>query len=437
MRRLLVVIAFLAVSCSPGAHNAAPTPSPTPVPTPGPPRGGEPAIARPPTVPTNQPNAVPGGVNGQLPITDLVQIAPGCLPSRPAAPSADALMKDAHAHGVALKGTDCYRPVERQANARTSACSGGNCACAGPPGHSMHGWGRAIDFEDAKGSVTSTRSASYLWLKANAARFGWNHPQWAETGPCPEAWHWEWVGDGGEKHLSPVRADVVGIVADGNGYALCTALAQVIARGPGLTAQSAPPQNVSRLVAGAASTSNGLWTVDALGDVRAYGEAKVLSRAGGELDPDITGIAATPSGNGYWLVTGAGRVLPFGDAQQFGSQGATHVIGIAATRTGKGYWLLSSGNVVYAFGDATPPQPVPPGVRIVAIAASAHGGYWLVSETGRVLAFGGAPYLGSLIAPTRLPVVGIAGTKSGYGYWVATASGGVFAFGDAPFDGTA
>jgi len=430
---LLIAVALLGASC--GSAKPVATPTPTPVPTPGPPRGAEPAVAQPPTVPSNRPNAVPGGVNGQLPVTDLVQIAPGCLPARPAAPSADALMRYAHAHGIALKGTDCYRPVDRQANARTSACSGGNCACAGPPGHSMHGWGKAIDFEDAKGSITSPRSASYLWLKANAPRFGWNHPQWAETGPCPEAWHWEWVGDGGEQHRSPVRADVVSIAANGGGYALCTALAQVISRGPGT--RSWPAQNVSRLVVGAAGTSNGLWTVDALGDVRAYGEAKVLSRAGGELDPDITGIAATPSGNGYWLVTGGGRVLPFGVAQNLGSEGASDVIGIAATKTGKGYWLLSARNVVYAFGDATAPQPPPPGVRFVAIAASARGGYWLVSEDGHVYTFAGAPFLGSLTSPPRLPVVSMAGTKSGYGYWLATADGGVFAFGDAPYDGTA
>jgi hypothetical protein len=29
-------------------------------------------------------------------------------------------------------------------------------------------------------------------MQANAPRFGWVHPSWAEqTGSKPEAWHWE------------------------------------------------------------------------------------------------------------------------------------------------------------------------------------------------------------------------------------------------------
>jgi hypothetical protein len=367
---------------------------------------------------------------------DLVRVSPTCLAFRPAAPSVARMLDDAHAHGISLIASECYRPIDLQTKARTGACTGGNCACAGPPGHSMHGWGKAIDFEDAKGSITNPKTASYLWLKANATRFGWNHPQWAETGPCPEAWHWEWVGDGGIEHRSSVRADVVAIVPDGDGYALCTGLSQVIARGPRPVVASSPPQNVGRLIAGAASTQSGSWTVDGLGDVRAYGEAKVLSRSGGDADPDVVGMAATPSGNGYWLVMSSGRVLSFGDAHDYGSAPAK-VIGIAATSSGRGYWLATSSGHVDAFGDATPQNGAPPDTRIVGIASSPRGGFWLVSETGGVFTYGGTAFLGALTSRPRAPVVGIAATRSGYGYWLATASGGVFAFGDAPFYGTA
>ena len=45
----------------------------------------------------------------------------------------------------------------------------------------MHGWGEAVDFRDAGGSLTFG-SSGYRWLKANGARYGWNHPRWAEPG---------------------------------------------------------------------------------------------------------------------------------------------------------------------------------------------------------------------------------------------------------------
>ena len=36
-------------------------------------------------------------------------------------------------------------------------------------------------------------------MKRFAGALGWNHPAFAEPGgsTCPEPWHWEWVGDGG------------------------------------------------------------------------------------------------------------------------------------------------------------------------------------------------------------------------------------------------
>ncbi len=36
---------------------------------------------------------------------------------------------------------------------------------------------------------------TYQCLKANAPRYGWHHPTWAEPdGSRPEPWHWEYVG---------------------------------------------------------------------------------------------------------------------------------------------------------------------------------------------------------------------------------------------------
>src|SRR5205823_6692903 len=81
----------------------------------------------------------------------------------------------------------------------------------------------------------SWTSPGYRYLKADAGRYGWNHPGWAEPGgsACPEPWHWEWVGDGGTQRGDPIRADVVGLLPSGDdqGYATVTGLGAVAARG--------------------------------------------------------------------------------------------------------------------------------------------------------------------------------------------------------------
>jgi hypothetical protein len=72
---------------------------------------------------------------------------------------------------------------------------------AAVPGTSNHGWGKAIDFRDQSGELTFD-SAGYAWLKKWASFYGWIHPKGMEQdGPVPEAWHWEWIGDGGKMFL--------------------------------------------------------------------------------------------------------------------------------------------------------------------------------------------------------------------------------------------
>ncbi|RJL33221.1 peptidase M15 [Bailinhaonella thermotolerans] len=57
------------------------------------------------------------------------------------------------------------------------------------PGRSNHGLGQAVDL---CGGVQTFRSVQFNWMKANAPRFGWIHPDWAERSPF-EPWHWEYV----------------------------------------------------------------------------------------------------------------------------------------------------------------------------------------------------------------------------------------------------
>lgn len=41
----------------------------------------------------------------------------------------------------------------------------------------------------------------YRWLKANAGEYGF-------IGLDTGAWHWDWVGDGGQMHGAPIRPDL-------------------------------------------------------------------------------------------------------------------------------------------------------------------------------------------------------------------------------------
>jgi LAS superfamily LD-carboxypeptidase LdcB len=81
--------------------------------------------------------------------------------------------------------TDGYRSYDEQVQCRLA--KGSLCA---NPGTSNHGWGKAVDIGGCCGINTGTGPA-FDWLTANAGRYGWNHPAWAQPGGSkPEPWHW-------------------------------------------------------------------------------------------------------------------------------------------------------------------------------------------------------------------------------------------------------
>ncbi|MEW6474598.1 MAG: M15 family metallopeptidase [Actinomycetota bacterium] len=408
------------------------------------------ASAESPIHPENRPAGLEGETNGHVRPEALVGVEGTCRAARAAGPSLALMLAAARADGVALRPGDCYRPAQQQSAAKSNACSRGNCACAAGSGTSMHGWGEAVDFRDSGGSLTFN-SSGYRWLKANAARFGWNHPRWAEPGgsACPEAWHWEWVGDGGRMRLDTIRADVVGILPSATGgYWGVTGLGAVAARGGATDAGSLASKPLNWLIKGGAATPSGrgYWLVASDGGVFSFGDAKFFGSLGSvKLNRPIVGMAATPSGQGYWLVASDGGIFSFGDARFFGSLGAVRlnrpIVGMAATRSGHGYWLVASDGGIFTFGDAGffgSQGGSPPSDPVVGMAPAVTGrGYWVVSAAGAVRAFGDAPAAGALTARPNLPVVGVAATPSGKGYWLAAADGGVFAFGDAAYHGPA
>ena len=93
----------------------------------------------------------------------------------------------ASAFGTPICITDSYRGYASQVK-----LYGEKPALAAVPGTSNHGWGLAIDL---CGGIQTFGTAQYSWMTANAGRFGYLHPTWADPGRGrEEPWHWEFAG---------------------------------------------------------------------------------------------------------------------------------------------------------------------------------------------------------------------------------------------------
>lgn len=140
-----------------------------------------------PGVPACSGRSTSGQQNGNLDPASLCPLwqAPG---HRLRADAADAFNKMSKFHAATVGGplcvTDSYRSYSEQVDLYQR-----KPGLAAVPGTSNHGWGQAVDF---CGGIQNSGSAAYQWMKANAGRFGWRHPDWAEpSGSKPEPWHWE------------------------------------------------------------------------------------------------------------------------------------------------------------------------------------------------------------------------------------------------------
>jgi hypothetical protein len=142
------------------------------------------------------PQAPQSPQNGRLPDSALTTVTFQCRVANDVADPLRGLLDSARLDGVTLRpetssytaplpgpprNESCYRSFEMQQWWRDFYCFFSTCDLAAVPGTSVHGWGRAVDFEDAGGELTFD-SVGYRWLKANAARFGFVHPPWAEPG---------------------------------------------------------------------------------------------------------------------------------------------------------------------------------------------------------------------------------------------------------------
>jgi len=144
--------------------------------------------------------------NGEYPDTSLTVVTESCRTVNEVARPLQEMMWDAYLQGVQLRPEtvsyalpgwnppgieSCYRSLEGQQWWRNYYCFWGNCGMAAVPGTSVHGHGKAVDFQDQFGELTFD-SPGYVYLANNAWRFGFFHPDWAEWwSPNAEAWHWE------------------------------------------------------------------------------------------------------------------------------------------------------------------------------------------------------------------------------------------------------
>ena len=125
-----------------------------------------------------------GYANGFLPPEVLCPLT-AASGHRLRADAARAFDRMAKAYDLCL--TDSYRSYGSQVDVYAR-----KPGLAAVPGTSNHGLGVAVDL---CGGVETFGTPAYRWMAANAPRYGWVHPSWAEQGGSrPEPWHWEFVG---------------------------------------------------------------------------------------------------------------------------------------------------------------------------------------------------------------------------------------------------
>ena len=137
-----------------------------------------------------------GHTNGKIP-PSAMKYAKGIGWGHPSAVDSMTLLIEAgKKDGYDFTGS-CYRSYENQA---IGAAQNPNDYAT--PGRSNHGWGLAMDFTCLTGMSKSNPGKNrsemfdtqeYKWLLANAWRWGWGHPAYAQrggSGPV-EPWHWE------------------------------------------------------------------------------------------------------------------------------------------------------------------------------------------------------------------------------------------------------
>lgn len=140
--------------------------------------------------------APPSGSVPSVDAADIVVVR-GIPIHRSIAGQLDAMLAAAASDGVTISGSG-YRDSRRQIELRTQNCGSSPfdiyqrspAECSPPtarPGTSMHERGLAVDLTSGGTAITSRADPAFIWLAANAGRFGFrNLPS--------EPWHWSTTG---------------------------------------------------------------------------------------------------------------------------------------------------------------------------------------------------------------------------------------------------
>jgi D-alanyl-D-alanine carboxypeptidase len=153
-------------------------------------------------------NHLPYGEAEPVALAPVPSLA-GCTLVREAAEDLERLLAAARAEGIALGAVSCFRSIAHQ---RRVFCGGSdNCNSVGgaalrarfvgPPGHSEHATGYAIDFVQRGVECRAVEQCFALtpggkWLMRRGPDFGFelSFPAGNRQGVGWEPWHWRWVG---------------------------------------------------------------------------------------------------------------------------------------------------------------------------------------------------------------------------------------------------
>jgi zinc D-Ala-D-Ala carboxypeptidase len=144
----------------------------------------------------------------EAPASELVPIGGGLQMRKAAAKKYQSMLAAARGAGVKITTISAFRSVAEQNRlffeVGASRVQGPKkrAEVSAPPKHSEHHTGYAIDIGDATVPATNLNenfatTPAYKWLKANAARYGFelSFPKGNAQGVSYEPWHWRYVGD--------------------------------------------------------------------------------------------------------------------------------------------------------------------------------------------------------------------------------------------------
>ncbi|MGO0605537.1 D-alanyl-D-alanine carboxypeptidase family protein [Brevibacterium linens] len=139
----------------------------------------------------NKPGPWGGHSNGEIPTGELKKI-PWADDEYLRSDATDSLLEMNNAFkkefSTDMGITDAYRDLAEQEYLFDTKPKG----MAATPGKSNHGWALAVDYGTG---INRFGTQQHEWMKKNAGKYGWQHPDWAQQGQRnAEAWHWEYYG---------------------------------------------------------------------------------------------------------------------------------------------------------------------------------------------------------------------------------------------------